>query len=44
LKGVSKHFPARGDWDAQNTFLYVSPNSSNKEKMLQIRSNLIANQ
>lgn len=44
LRGVSNRFPQRGDWDSADTYLYVSPTSTAKEKMLHMRSHLIGNQ
>jgi len=44
MKDVSKQFPLKEDWNEQSTFLYVNQHSSSKEKMLQYRSKVIANQ
>lgn len=43
LRGVSHRFPQKGDWDSADSYLYVSPTSTAKEKMLRMRSHILAN-
>ena len=43
VRGVSHFFPQKGDWDSAESYLYVSATSTTKEKMLKMRSHLLAN-
>lgn len=43
VKGVSKMFKQNADIDNYKSFMYVSPSSTQKEKMYSIRTKLISN-
>jgi len=44
LGGRPSQAPQHGDWNRQHSFLHVGPVSAPKEKIMQMRANMLANQ